>query len=85
MKKVRCKFHCHSITETLQSVYDQESQSYKTKKVFTPKFQVVTTGNEDDKRFFAATPSGSLEFGTVNIPAFEVGKKYYLDITEAED
>jgi len=43
-----------------------------------------TTGNdEESKSFFAATPSGRLEFNTVNQLAaeqFEVGKQYYLTL-----
>lgn len=49
-------------------------------------FQVVTTGSPENEAFFKWTPSGWLEFSTVNAAAaekFEVDKEYYLDITPA--
>ena len=75
MKKIRCKFKCTSITETL----------YDTRKVYTPEFQIVTDGSEENKRFLAATPFGTLRVGTFQLPAFEVGKQYYVDIILSED
>jgi hypothetical protein len=49
-------------------------------------FQAVTDGSEENKKFFAATPNGSLQFGTVNAAAaeqIEQGKEYYVDINPA--
>lgn len=46
----------------------------------------VTDGSEENKRFFKYTPSGSLQFSTVNADAakqLEVGQEYYVDITPA--
>jgi hypothetical protein len=53
-------------------------------------FGVVTARSEDseeNKKFFAATPSGKMEFGTVNFSAaegMEVGTEYYVDIIKAD-
>jgi hypothetical protein len=71
---VRCKFVC---TEHREFKYGQETlHGYK--------FSPVTQGSEENKAFFKWTPSGSLEFGTVQAQAFEIGKEYYLDLSPAE-
>ncbi len=47
----------------------------------------VTSGSEENKKFYEYTPSGKLELGTVNPEAwakFEIGKSYYVDFTPAE-
>ena len=51
---------------------------------FTP---VYGAGSEENKAFWDATPTGSLQLGVVNQDAwkqFELGKSYYLDFTPAE-
>ena len=43
--------------------------------------------NSENGRFYQLTPSGSLDFCTVNESAaaqFEKGKEYYIDITRAD-
>jgi hypothetical protein len=74
MDKVRCKFVVDSVTK---------SRSGFANVVMTP----VTSGSEENKKFWEYTPSGKLEIGTTNIAAadeLEVGKEYYIDITKAE-
>jgi len=47
----------------------------------------VTDGSEEDNTFSKYTPSGLLELSITNenvFGFFEVGKKYYLDITPAD-
>lgn len=67
---VRCKFICMEII-TIPGFY-------------TARFIPVSSGSEENKRFWSATPSGKLELGTINEMPFEVGKEYYLDITLVE-
>ena len=46
----------------------------------------VFSGSEENKQFFAATPSGSITLGTVNAAAadqFKEGQSYYVDFTAA--
>jgi hypothetical protein len=46
----------------------------------------VTDGSLENKAFFQATPSGMLQFHTVNAQAaasLELNRDYYLDITPA--
>lgn len=52
---------------------------------FGVKMSVVGGTTEENEKFFKATPSGSLEFNSINMNAakmFEPGKEYYVDITE---
>lgn len=77
---VRAKFVVNSITRTLH--WDKAKGEIATIKLYP-----VTSGSEENKSFYAATPSGSIELGTVNqlaADAFELGKEYYVDFTKAE-
>lgn len=50
------------------------------------KLGVVSSGSEENKSFFDSTPSGSIEFGTINHEAaaeFEPGTEYYVTIERA--
>lgn len=50
-------------------------------------FTAVGDGSEENKKFFAMTPSGKLEVSTVNadaVASLELGKSYYIDIVESE-
>lgn len=51
---------------------------------FEAEFIPVTGTSEENKSFFASTPSGSIKLSTVREDHFEPGKSYYLDFTEAE-
>jgi len=80
MNKVRAKFVCTSITRTQH--WDKLKGELQTIKL-TP----VTSGSEENKVFFEATPVGNIELGTVNAEAaktFELGKSYYIDFILAE-
>jgi len=76
MAKVRAKFECVGIEDQP----DCESKSV----LFSP----VINGSDENKSFSKYTPSGSLNlqisYETEASNAFEVGKEYYLDFTEAE-
>ena len=70
---VRCKFVVESVTKTRYG-----SAIIK----MTP----VTTGSEENKKFWEYTPCGSFEISTTNTSAveqFEIGKEYYFDISKA--
>ena len=84
---VRAKFRLNSYTTEM---YDKWVDNKSVEKVekrtlnFTP---VYGTGSEENKAFWDATPTGSLQLGVVNQDAwkqFELGKDYYLDLTLAE-
>jgi hypothetical protein len=47
----------------------------------------VTNGSDENKEFYAYTPSGSIKLSTVNAEAakqFIPGKEYYVDFTPAD-
>ncbi len=76
---VRAKFTVNSITRSKWG--EQEVQTIKLSPVY---------GNGDPEhentKFWQASPSGSIELGTVNEAAarqFELGKEYYIDFTPA--
>ena len=77
---VRAKFAVQSITRTQH--WDKAKGEVQTIKL-TP----VTSGSDENKAFYDATPGGSIDLQTLNPQAasyFELGKEYYLDFTKAE-
>jgi hypothetical protein len=74
---VRAKFRVDTITE---SCWNKNARTIKMSAVYDD-------GIEENKRFFDATPSGTLEM-LVNNPStieqLELGKTFYIDFTPAE-
>lgn len=67
---IRCKFVCNHITEYTASY------QYSLSAVF---------GGDENKVYWESTPAGSFQV-TINSSKgklFEVGKQYFIDITEA--
>ncbi len=47
----------------------------------------VSSGSEENKKFWSATPGGEIKLNCVNdaaVEQFEVGKEYYVDFKLAE-
>lgn len=80
---VRCKFRCNQVKEQVGYVYDGRESRQAVIQEAT--FVAVTSGSEENKKFFAATPVGTLTIGSHVAPSFEAGKYYYLDISEAQE
>ncbi len=77
---VRAKFVVQSITR--QKHWDREKGE-----IHTVKLSPVAGNSEENKQFYAATPSGSIELGTVNEQAgrqFELGAEYYVDFQKVD-
>lgn len=74
---VRCKFKCKSKRE-------YENWDKAKGNLYEYKFEPVVSGSEENKAFFAATPSGSLEVSCVTDGQFLVGAEYYLDLSIVE-
>lgn len=76
MSKVRAKVVCRAIEDVPEGEY---------KNVF---FHPVTDGSEENKSFSKYTPSGDIHLAishdTEASNAFEEGKEYYVDFSEAE-
>lgn len=75
MATIRCKFVCVEMGKRVG--WGENKVLHHA--VLTP----VGSGSEENKKFFAATPSGKLEVSSVVPDAFEVGKEYYIDISPA--
>ena len=65
--KTRCKFRCDKISETVSG--------------HSAELWPVAGTSEENKKFFASTPSGKLELNLVT-QRFVPGKEYYIDIEE---
>lgn len=77
MASTRAKFRCNSVT----------SFGGDSKKVALSPVYPGQDASDEDKAFWTATPSGSLEMQIDNPNAaviFEAGKTYYVDISPAE-
>lgn len=51
------------------------------------RLSAVVSGSDENKQFFYATPSGSVEMYTVNPEAgeqFNVGDEFYIDFTKVD-
>ena len=89
MKIVRCKFHCVGITKRKgwnghQFVYEAEFQAVTDDsgkgRVFKDR-ESFDAAIAEDRKFFAATPGGTLKVYSIAADHFEVGQDYYLDLT----
>jgi hypothetical protein len=74
---VRCKFCCSSVRKHV------DSGSQGTRFLYNYEFHAVYAGSEENAKFFAYTPSGSLTIGSFRDDLFEPGKEYYIDIQPA--
>lgn len=82
-KTVRAKFTCNAVRKSQGSAWNQETQKSEIMMLYEYEFWAVSSGSEENKSFFASTPSGSIKLGATRNDLFEVGKAYYLDFTEA--
>lgn len=77
---VRAKFKVNEITE----------HAYGNQLMKTIKLQPVAKSsdpNDENSRFWAASPNGEIRLGTLNLDAaaqFEINGEYYIDFTRAE-
>lgn len=75
---VRAKFKVQSITETKH--WDSAKPN-----MFTITMNPVSSGSEENKSFFEATPSGEIKMTVTNGVGkqFPVGTEFYVDFTSA--
>jgi hypothetical protein len=76
---IRAKFKCTSVTKIVGWI-DRDKHPF----LYSYKMLVVSSGSEENKKFFASTPSGELAVSAVGDDLFQVGKEYYVDFTPAE-
>lgn len=77
----RCKFTCASVTKRLSSSYNPTTKEYDPRVVFDFQFQVVCSGSEENKAFFASTPTGMIQVSTCSEESFALGQEHYVDFT----
>lgn len=77
LKITRAKFVCTSVSKSKH--WDGSG-----KFLFTARMTPVMNGSEENKKFYASTPSGNIELGQFSEDLFEPGKSYFVDFTEAE-
>jgi len=91
---VRCKMKCESVTQRMGSraAYNDPTDvrkvtGYEQGILWDAQFRAVHSERADDenKRFWDATPSGEFKVATIREMPWEIGKTYYIDVTEAPD
>lgn len=83
---VRAKFQLIKTTQTMHSKKDEDG-NWITIPLTSMSFQVVHGNTPENERFFASTPSGTIELGVLNPEAaaqLELGKSYYIDFVPAD-
>ena len=82
---IRAKFKLAEVTTRLSMKQNPHTQVWDSIPLNSYKFYVVTGDNEENKKFFASTPSGTIELGIPNPDVkFEIGKEYFVDFVEAK-
>ena len=88
---VRCKMTLNTVTTRMGSAakYDEAGKhvGYEPRLLYDAEFSAVYSERKDDenKKFWDATPSGSFKVATVKIMPWEIGKAYYIDVSPAEE
>ena len=78
---VRAKFRCVSIKKYESNVWDKDGKNFQPGFNYAYEFQAVTGDTDENKSFFASTPTGNLSMSAVRDDLFVPGKYYYLDFT----
>lgn len=75
----RCKFACTSVNKFVNNNSNRDTVPF----VYSAKFQVVYGNSPENAKFFASTPSGSVELNTYSADLFVPGQEYFLDFIKA--
>jgi hypothetical protein len=81
---VKAKFRCASKTQYESTVWDENHENPRPGFVYSYEFSAVMDGSEENKKFYASTPGGSITLSAVRDDLFVPGHYYYLDFTPAE-
>lgn len=76
----RCKFRCDEETKVVNWASNKTEHPF----LYSYKMNVVMGGSEENKKFWASSPSGSFSVSCIHAGIFEPGKEYYFDISEAD-
>lgn len=81
---VRAKFQCHSVLPVCNNKGEVLGYNINLSAVYNDR---NGQRNEENQKYWEATPAGNLQMWTVNKVAadsFKQGQNYYLDFTEAD-
>jgi len=73
---MRAKFTC---TEVSKRIGYSQAGTF----VYAAKLTPVISGSEENRQFYALTPWGTIELGTIRENFFQPGKEYFVDFTVA--
>lgn len=81
----RAKFQCTSVKKYKSARWDETGQKMIADGfLYAYEFQVVSSGSEENKKFYASTPTGSMAMSAVRDDLFVPGEYYYLDFSPAQ-
>ena len=81
---VRSKWTCLSVKKYQSNTWDEKGRNMTHGFLYAYEFQVVSSGSDENKKFFASTPIGNMNFSAVRDDLYEPGKLYYFDSAEAD-
>lgn len=84
---VRAKFKVFYKGSHMNAVWGPDGRAKGEAEVHDIKLGPVTSGSDENKAFYASTPSGTLELNTINKEAadqFMLNGEYYIDFTRAD-
>jgi hypothetical protein len=81
---VRAKFQCHAKGQYEVTVWDEEHKNPQPGIAYRYEFYAVAGGSDENNKFFASTPGGSITLYAVRDDLFVPGQSYYLDFSAAQ-
>lgn len=79
---VRAKFHCSSMKKYHTTTWANGKPVLGF--LYSYEFHVVMGDTDENQKFFASTPSGTINLSSVRDDLFEVGADYYTDFSKAD-
>ena len=81
---VRAKYQCHAKGQYEVTIWNEDHTNVTgTGIAYKYEFYAVTGGSDENNKFFASTPGGSVSLYAVRDDLFVPGQYYYLDFSEA--
>lgn len=85
---VRAKFKVNSVTPPREvDRFNNETKENEKMTIIDVQLSPVTSGSEENQKFYAWTPGGSLTLSTVNLELAKelvLGKEFFVDLTPAD-